>query len=201
MITNTTMRWPCNLVSIDLETTGLDPLRCGIVEIGAVHPDTGRCRIWMVDPRPCDFEVGALRVNGLTRERLGEPRLLVGAALIQLGEWIRGILPEGMSAVIMGRNPAFDWSFLSYGARTTLPRDEAAFFEQTFAHRKLDTHGALMALAIARGWPVSVDRIDDLYRLAGIEPEAKPHRGLTGALHAVHGLEAIVRMIGSAEQA
>ena len=182
--------WPESLLIIDTETTGLDPARHGILSCAVLHPQSGAVMEWMVDPRPCEFDIGALRVNGLTLAALEEPRLAPVVFLTRLVAWIRDMVPGGR-ALLVGRNPAFDWGFLERAA-AALSSEGRAFFALTFNHRKLDTHGALLALAIARGWNVAAEKIDTLYAAVGLEAEPKPHTALGGVRHCLAGLTGIV---------
>jgi len=194
-MTNTkSIEWPPELIALDLETTGLEPARCGILEIGACHLFTGAARAWLVDPGTVAYEAEALRVNGLTPAALRAPRHTPGAALTELMEWVRALdIPGDGRALLVGRNPGFEWAFLAAAAGRELMSWDLSFFVNTFHRRKLDTHSAAMALAMARGWPVAGGKIDDLYRLLEVAPEERPHTAAGGAAHVVAGLEAIMR--------
>jgi hypothetical protein len=200
--------YPQTLLECDLETTGLDPMRHGILEAAFIHPASGERFAAKVDPRwvlgdvrgVCQFDPGALRVNGcMSCEALNDSdRYTLPAFMSRLLAWIEAAIPTG-SIVLVGRNPGFDWSFLEEAADRALEAGEAAIFKARFGHRRLDTHGALMALAVARGWDVSVDRIDDLYRRLGLPAEQKPHTAELGVEHVHAGLELILREIGTGD--
>ena len=51
---------------IDTETTGLDPYKYDIVELSIYRLKDDVCKTWQIQPtHPENFELGALRVNGL----------------------------------------------------------------------------------------------------------------------------------------
>jgi len=98
---------PAVFVVFDLETTGLDPRRERIVEIGALKFDRrgpiGRFSV-LIDPqKPMPAE--ASRVNGITDRMLaGKPTL--DAALPDFLRFIDG-------AILMAHNAPFDCSFVN----------------------------------------------------------------------------------------
>jgi hypothetical protein len=198
------MKYPNTFLIVDLETSGLDPKRHGILEAAFIHPASGEAWSAKVDPRfgdfgtrrSCEFDAAALRVNGLMRLADLETceRLDLRSFMLRLFDWIEATIPTG-SIVLVGRNPGFDWGFLEAAADLALDAGAAAIFKARFGHRRLDTHGALLALACARGWDVQIERIDDLYRVLGLEPEAKPHTAAAGAAHCFGGLVRILAEI------
>ena len=95
-----------SLVSIDLETTGLNPKRDRIIEIGAVKVIDGKeAAVFhrLVNPGR-DLEERVTELTGITNEEL------VGAP------YIEDILPELADflgdAILLGHNVIFDYSFL-----------------------------------------------------------------------------------------
>lgn len=187
------MKNPTMIYVIDIETTGLDPHRCGIVQIGATelwhrkHPFFMACRPL---PGTADIDPEALAVNGTATSDLYDiTRPSTYKALLSLMEWMR---PEG---IIAGCNVHFDHAFLAVALRryglTPLP------------FRLLDLHSIAAAAAIRgtrtpKGWvdlkPGGI-KAGEIYRILDMPPEPKPHHGLRGA---VWTAEALRRALGAA---
>ena len=96
------------IVFVDLETTGLDPLRHGIVEIGAIYTidghALGRQRI-QVNPGPVEYTEEAYEINGYTEQRASRG--------IPLDEALRTFDdPIKPGAILAGWNVGFDFGFL-----------------------------------------------------------------------------------------
>jgi len=97
-------------VAIDLETTGLSPVACQIVEVGAIRfrldgQELG-CVDQLVDPR-CPIPAAVTRIHGITDAMVrGKPTL-------------DGLLPEfqrilgGPETILLAHNARFDLGFLS----------------------------------------------------------------------------------------
>lgn len=78
------------VVSIDLETTGLDQAKHGICQIGAyAGPDSPHLRT-DVYPGGVESDPAALAVNGFTEERI-EKGLPIRAALQRLSEYLQKV--------------------------------------------------------------------------------------------------------------
>jgi DNA polymerase III epsilon subunit family exonuclease len=117
----TALDTPLNLVpfvSIDVETTGLNPQSDAIVEIGAVKAQGGRiieefCTLVYVDRT---IPLGARRVHGISNEMLvGKPR--IREALAMLWQF------AGDGALVEHSYQAFDALFLekAHGSSLTMP--------------------------------------------------------------------------------
>lgn len=97
-------------VCIDLETTGLDPKRDKIIEIGAVRVDAGQITAWwesFVNPRR-KLEERIVELTGIRDEQLADaPK-------------IDEVLPEFFDfvedRVLLGHSVLFDFSFLKKAA-------------------------------------------------------------------------------------
>ncbi|HYK99419.1 MAG TPA: helicase C-terminal domain-containing protein [Candidatus Acidoferrales bacterium] len=151
-----------DLVALDLETTGFDPERDRIIEIGAVRvrlaPDggvtTGETFSTLVDPGG-DLPYQITRLTGIRDEDLAAaPPLELALARFDA---------FAMNAAVLGHNVAFDLAFLEragLGPRESLDTVELASILQPTA----PTY-ALQALAAA----------------ADVHPEAA-HRGLADSL-------------------
>ncbi len=111
------------LAFIDLETTGLNPLRHEIIEIGLVLAEqkrrAGAYKLAVIDEweikvlpsRIEDAEPEALRINGYKKEDWLFAVELAGA--------LKELSRRTKNAVIIAQNIAFDWSFLEKAYRDT----------------------------------------------------------------------------------
>ncbi|PIR47152.1 MAG: hypothetical protein COV07_00570 [Candidatus Vogelbacteria bacterium CG10_big_fil_rev_8_21_14_0_10_45_14] len=111
-----------NLAFIDLETTGLDPTRHEIIEIGLVLVKQKRTKKrgyellalkeWDVKVKPMriqDADKIALKINGY-REEDWKSAINLKRALEKLSKLTKG-------AIIVAQNIAFDWAFLEKAYR------------------------------------------------------------------------------------
>lgn len=97
-------------VAFDLETTGLSPLECRIVEFGAVRFRLGSGELasmsQLVDPQ-CRIPRGVIRIHGITDAMVrGQPT--VRAAM----PWFLAFLGDGRT-VLLAHNAPFDLGFLA----------------------------------------------------------------------------------------
>lgn len=105
------------LVFLDLETTGLDPRRHEILEIGAVRVDpvtlavVGEVEVRVRPQRIDDAEPDALRVNGYAAKDWTSA-LALDVALEMIAPLLEG-------AILAGHNTSFDRGFLVEGWRQT----------------------------------------------------------------------------------
>lgn len=106
-----------NLAFIDLETTGLDPEKHEIIEIGALivkQPELKIIDELDIKVKPLHIETAdpeALRINGYR-----ESDWLFAADLAQA---IKLLAEKTENAVMVAQNVAFDWSFLNKAFRKT----------------------------------------------------------------------------------
>jgi DNA polymerase III epsilon subunit-like protein len=167
---------------VDAETTGLDPARHGIIEIGAVDLRTGidyavDCR---VSPF-CDIEDEALAVNGASRERCFDPELMTELEALQtLVAWIH-LLPEmgpNGVALLAGMNPRYDLQMML----AAVGRSDSELV-LPFGHRTIDMHTLAVGYALRKGFwiPARGFNTDAIYVMLGMPLEPKPHRAITGA--------------------
>lgn len=104
------------LIFIDIETTGLDPLRHDIIEVAAMRVDpvslgveaVFESRVRPTSTTPAD--ASAVELNGFQAEEWDDAPLLE-EVLVSL----RGFLEGGL---LIGHNPTFDWTFLLTAYRT-----------------------------------------------------------------------------------
>lgn len=125
-----------NLLFVDIETTGLDPTRHEIIEIGAIlavpqptllGPATLTfAKEWERKIIPERIESGdprALEVSGYHRRDWSEA--------VPLQKAMEELTALAQNAVIVAQNVTFDWSFLIVAAGATrVPLDRAVFYHK-----------------------------------------------------------------------
>jgi DNA polymerase III epsilon subunit-like protein len=173
---------------IDLETTGLDPQRHSIISIGAVWPGVKsndfyvECAPW----KGAAIDPAALEVNGeREKELLARPVSEQQAVVAFLG-WLNG------PVAVAGMNPA--------SMDCVMLKAAIARLGGWICHRSLDLHSLAVAYAFRRGLPVPPRGFatDQIYQLIGMEPEARPHHALVGALMEAEAFALLLRDEGSA---
>jgi DNA polymerase III epsilon subunit-like protein len=172
-----------SVVVVDVETTGLDPERCGILEIGAVALVSGAefsalCSV----PFGARIEARALEVNGVRYEDLHDrSHPLDWRCVVEFDAWCR----ERGLTLLAGMNPSFDLGFLKAAGRRAIRDERGEPFVPipAFPHRTLDMHSVAVAWAVRHGVPVPERGFytDAIYELLGLPPEARPHRAIEGA--------------------
>ena len=169
------------LILTDFETTGLDPKRHEIIEIGAILCDTKTLEIhWEYEQKlkPVCLHTAqpeALAVNGYTPELWKDAKAFVPGFLEFLAK-----LDHTM--IFTGQNVWFDVGFyqqaletirnIRFGDITVDPLDPTPY---GYSYHRLDI--ASMA------WPFQTDpvyRMRQLSELFGVPGEAKPHRAING---------------------
>jgi len=155
-----------NIIILDLETTGLDPFKHEILEIGAVNVATGETFECKVHPlRIKEADPKALEINGYNKAEWEEAFLLPNALKL-LNEFVGISQPY-----FMAYNASFDLSFLEKAYQDcALP--------WPFHYHKLD----LLTMAwdiLEKGLSLSLKNVASVL---GIPPEPAVHRALAGAL-------------------
>lgn len=120
------------MIIIDTETGGLDPRRHALVEVGALHVETGAEFHRIVKPYPSyEMEPEALRKNGYTPEILMEIGTEEAEVVVDFAKW-------------MLSHPVQDWAGSNPG------------FDRDFIHAAMERHG--MAYRLPRR-PVGVENL------------------------------------------
>jgi DNA polymerase III epsilon subunit-like protein len=158
---------------IDLETTGLNPYKHEIIEIGAIifetndlEPDLTVLEEINVRVKPEHPELGeakAYEVNGYNPVDWADAQ--------GIEDVLRSLHRKFMGSIFMSYNVTFDWSFIAH-AYHTLGR------EDPFHYHHLD----LMTMAwtaMPQGRSISLKSACEYF---GIEPEPGVHRALNGAI-------------------
>ena len=168
---------------IDLETTGLDPAKHEIIEIGAVifeshtHEVFHTVSIRVRPERIKDADPEALAVNGYT------PSAWRSAS--DLGWALTALSMATKDCTFMSYNAMFDWSFLVLAAKR-------AGVQFSFQRAKID----LLSLAWGRipHYRVASWSLKTVCAYLGLKPENKVHRALEGAEKAFEVYQALRRM-------
>ncbi|MDB4992262.1 MAG: hypothetical protein JWL75_507 [Parcubacteria group bacterium] len=170
------------MISLDVESSGLDPSTCSILSIGALDTDEptnqfyDECQIW--DGAQVSDE--ALAVCGFSKEEIG-----AGSGKKSEAELIRDFVAwatdRPQNRTLVAQNVAFDLGFVQAACKR-------AGIESPFAHRTLDIHPLCWMHMKMRGLkpPVENHRTginsDFILEYCGLPGEPKPHNALTGAL-------------------
>lgn len=181
------------ILCLDLETTGLDEQRSGLLEIGACWLHSGDSFFRACRPlATCKIEPEALAVNGWTVERLIDPKLLPEAqAIAEFIGWVRGAHGANGKVQIAAWNAHFDHRHLCAG----MARAGYESCHRPFAHRLIDVHSVLAVDRMrAKLPPVGVLEMGDFgsfgdevknadagSALLKLGEEPKPHNALAGA--------------------
>lgn len=178
------------MIVLDIETTGLDPRRHSIVEIGAIDFNSPgnffseRCSVW----EGAEIDLRALEINGLSVEDIHYKTILSQKEIISnfIG-WLDGIEDK----TIAGQNVDFDIDFFN---------ESSARCGLTFrlGKRKVDQHAIVFAHLMKRNIKpplkegFSVVNSDFIMKYAGIPPEPKPHRAINGARYEAEALSRLI---------
>lgn len=168
-----------NLAFIDVETTGLDPSKHEIIDIGVVLVDSetrlvlSSANFKTTPERIDDADPIALKVNGYTKEDWADA-ISLKDALTRVAEITRG-------AYLMAYNVSFDYSFLQAAFQKTGVRD-------TMRYQRLD----VLTLA----WLLLPDQdslsLKNVCIALDIEPEPEIHTAENGALKAFEVYSALM---------
>jgi len=186
------------MILLDIETTGTDPRRHSIVEVGAIDFDcpgnyfNERCQIWT----GAEIDFKALKINGLTPDEIQDKSTLTQKELIsKFMSWIDRIEDK----TIAGQNVDFDISFINESsARCGL--------NFRLGKRKVDQHSIVYAHFLKRNVkPQLKDGFSDLnsdfiMNYAGLPPEPKPHRAINGARFEAEALSRLIYGRGMFEE-
>ena len=176
------MRSPKKIAFVDLETTGLDPFKHEIIEIGVVIYDagTGTLTEFGKKIRPMNIEAAdpkALEINGYSEEEW-KKALPLKAVLQELASRCDG-------AYFMAYNATFDWSFLEVAY-------EKARMTNPFHYHRL----CIMSMAWAKIPKSKVEgySLKTVCAYLGITPEPKMHRAVNGATKAMEVYMALTKI-------
>ncbi len=179
------------MIVLDVETTGLDPGRHSIIEVGAFDFDcpgnyfNERCSIW--DGAEIDFK--ALDINGLTLNEIQDETIFTQKELIsRFMIWTDQIVDK----TIAGQNVEFDINFINESSRR-------CGLNFSLGKRKVDQHSIVYAHFLKRNIvPPLKDGFSNLnsdliMNYVGLPTEPKPHRAITGARFEAEALSRLLR--------
>lgn len=156
------------MIIVDIETTGIDPLKNSIVSIGAVDFETAD-EFYIECQAIPDREIDeyALKINGFTKEQCFDPRKPTAEeAYKKFLRWTS----DNRNVILGGQQiGSFDARFLIH------MHERCNLGKFPFGHRSVDLHSVAYAKF---GLSLSLDAI--LQKL-GLAPEARPHNALNGA--------------------
>lgn len=146
-------------ISVDVETAGPDPSRYALLSIGActvLEPVTS----FYIELAPTSEQVQpeALRVSGLSWEKLKAEGHPPEAGMRAFADWLEGVTPPGSRPVFVAFNAPFDWMFVNHYFHTYLGRNP-------FGHSALDMKAYFMGLTGHR-WAATGMRDISRYFLA-----------------------------------
>ncbi|MEI6420140.1 MAG: exonuclease domain-containing protein [bacterium] len=178
------------MIVVDVEATGTDPYKHGILSVGAVdlvHPEQqfySECRL----REGAHVMEEALKVNGFTMEDISNPTKEGEDILIQAFlNWAQNREEHTMA----GQNPSFDRDFLRLAT-------ERSKIKWPLAHRTIDVHSVCYTHMKLRGIepPVLNKRTDlnstKIQEYVGIPEEPHPHNALNGAKVAAEALSRLL---------
>ena len=167
------------MIVVDVETTGIDPIKNSIVSIGAVdflNPQNTfykECKTW----RGAEISDQALKINGFTRKQINSNKKdKLRQTIIDFYVWSSQVY----DATIAGHNPSFDIGFLN----DSLKRSGLKYY---FGKRSVDLHSLCYENYIKSGklTPLLKNKsdlnLDKVLNYVGLPSEPKPHNALIGA--------------------
>lgn len=102
-------------ISVDVETSGPIPGEYSLLTIGAVNvDDISQAFECTLKPLSRNADSKAMEVTGLSLEELDRTGLTPQEAMVRFSDWLVGVIGVNRSAVFVGLNAPFDWSFINY---------------------------------------------------------------------------------------
>jgi DNA polymerase III epsilon subunit-like protein len=174
------------MIVLDIETTGLDPAKHGIVSVGAVEleaPDNqfyAECRV----SKDVPIEQEAVDINGFSREAMRDAsKQTVGSLLKNLLEWIQTC----EEWTIAGHNVHCDIEFIDWAAREFDIEPLGHGRGGVFHDRIIDTHSLVWMDLVQSGEDLPKDgKYSDassnfIFKYVGIDHERDIHNALEDA--------------------
>jgi len=178
------------MIVLDVETTGLDPMKHSIIEIGALdfsNPQNQfyeKCQI----RKGAEIDSKALEINGYSESQCQDPnKASLEQILINFINWLDKIEDK----TIAGHNVDFDISFL----KDSIKRFNIEF---NFGFRKVDQHSLIYAhhLKSLKKIPLKNNLSnlggDKIMEYVGLPTEPKPHSGINGAKFEAEALSRVI---------
>lgn len=170
------------MIVLDVESTGLSPVRNSIISLGALDLENSsnrfyaECKVW----EGGEIEDQALAINGFSRAEIGaQSNKQTEAELMEA--FVTWATQGPRTRMLAAQNPSFDLEFVQEACKR-------AGIVCPFGKRTIDVHSLTWLHMTLRGVlpPLSGDRsainLDAALLYCGIPEEPKPHNALTGAL-------------------
>jgi len=101
-------------ISIDVETSGPNPGQYSLLSIGACTLTEPRKTFYIeLKPDKEAFIPDALAISGLSMETLEADGEEPQAALQNLADWLKEVVPDGEKPLFVAFNAPFDWMFVN----------------------------------------------------------------------------------------
>lgn len=178
------------MIIVDVETTGTDPIKNSIIEIGAIDFYNPENRFFINCQAKPNSEINdfALKINGHTAKDIYDPsKPSQKAAIESFNNWLKNI----SEFTIIGENPRTDLNFLNQ-----------AYFESDInsplGYRSIDLHSIMVNNLLQRGvdFPIKdkISAVNSSFIMdyVGIPGEPSPHNGLNGAIYETEAFSRLV---------
>ena len=183
-----------NLVSIDLETTGLDPNRHQILSIGAVCPVNHAEFYEEVAHKELIVDKFAGKMN---KDLLFNDGNEIGLAMIYLRRWLIKNYTIPRDLIILGKQPSFDRAFLLLAMKNVATHGFKQAEDFPFSHRCLDINSILLYNAVRQQTTFADERtaLEETVKDQMIVDEKyiKEHNALHDARWNVYALEELLK--------
>jgi len=178
------------MIVLDIETTGTDPRRHAMVEVGAIDFDrpgyyfNERCSVW----EGAETDLNALEINGLTLDEIQDHTIFTQKELIsKFMIWAEPIADK----TVAGQNVDFDIDFLNESSKR-------CGLNFTLGKRKVDQHSIVYAHLLKRNIQPHIKdgfsnlNSDIIMNYVGLPHEPKPHRAINGARYEAEALSRLI---------
>lgn len=169
-----------NVVVVDTETTGIDPFRCGLLQVGAVKL-TDENVSFQANCRVAEgkiVSIYALYVNGTNLHNLNTAGLPTPSSQVVVTRFLMWCKKNNLSHMAGFNVGKFDWHFLREGLAQLGSDDfrvDLSSFDLFFSHRLLEIN------SVAFGVLGKMLSSAELPKVLGVKPEPEPHDALEGA--------------------
>lgn len=185
-----------NCISIDLETTGVDPEKNGIISSGVCTFFGQSLYLENYLRSDCEINEKALEVNGESEHDLFLRLENNYPSELDVLMQIFGFCRIHKTHVLVGKNPKFDYDFLYRIWNRNKERFIGGLYQVFFplSYRVIDYAALVTPLMLMRGMviPESGFSSSDIQNFLGLEEEPKPHNALTGAKYNVYAIKSII---------
>lgn len=180
------MKLPENFVVVDCETSGLSPERHALLAVGAITTTGAEFYRECLFDEYKAIDPEAMRVNGIALGLVNAHDVFPATAVKELCDWlgdqaVRAGLIRETCWIMGGKNPKFDWDFL-----TEVVRPEpllAVRLQATISRRGLDLHSLAYWWGLDEGMNLAVPgfKTQQIYARLGFAEEPWPHNARNGA--------------------